>query len=38
MRDLAISLKEHIESLKSEIYFLREEIRQKNHFINISKK
>ena len=30
---LVISLKEHIESLQSEIYFLREEIRQKNNFI-----
>ena len=31
--NLVISLKEHIESLQSEIYFLREEIRQKNNFI-----
>ena len=30
---LVISLKEHIESLQSEIYFLREEIRQKYNFI-----
>ena len=34
------SLKKHIKSFPSEIYFLREEIRQKKklHFINISKK
>ena len=31
---LLISLEEHIESLQSEIYFLREEIRQKNNFIS----
>ena len=37
---LLISLKEHIESLQSEIYFLKEEIRQKKqlHFNNISNK
>ena len=29
-----MSLKEHIESLQSEIYFLKEEIRQKNNFIS----
>ena len=31
---LLISLKEHIEILQNEIYFLREEIRQKNNFIS----
>ena len=31
---LLISLEEHIESLQSEIYFLREEIRQKINFIS----
>ena len=31
---LLISLKEHIEILQNGIYFLREEIRQKNNFIS----